>query len=97
MEGPRVWLTVRGHGRFEATRGSTILEACEEAGVPMEAECGGFAMCNSCRVRVLEGASQLSDLEAEEAPFLDREDHRLGCQACLLGDVHIENDSGMDG
>ena len=96
MEGRRVWMTVRGHGRFEATYGSTLLEACEEAGVPMEAECGGFAMCNSCRVRVLEGADHLSDIEEEEATFLDRKDQRLGCQACVHGDIHFENDFGME-
>ena len=35
--------------------GSTLLEVCDAHGLPMETSCGGFAACNSCRVRLVRG------------------------------------------
>ena len=70
----------------------TLLEVCEQSGIPMESACGGFAACNSCRVRVIVG--ELSPMEDVEEPFLDRPDQRLGCQARVVGDVVVAMDPG---
>ena len=75
-----------------ADPGQTLLEVCDNHGLPMETACGGFAACNSCRVRLLSGA--LSPLEEVEAPFLDAQDQRLGCQARVVGDVTLRLDPG---
>mgnify|MGYP000880104459 CR=1 FL=1 len=88
-------LTVEGFGSWDVADGVTLLEACEGAGVPMEAECGGFAACCSCRVAVLEGCRGLSAVVAEEEPFLDRDDQRLACQARVLGDVWVRLEPGL--
>lgn len=69
-----------------------LLDLCLDHGIDMEAACGGFAACNTCRVRVLEG--QLSPKEEIEDPFLDRPDQRLGCQARLLGELRLKLDPG---
>ncbi len=88
-------LVVEGHGAVEVAPGATLLEACDSAGIPMETECGGFAACNSCRVRVRAGAEHLSPLEEAEEPFLDEDDQRLGCQARVLsGEVIVRLDPG---
>ncbi len=86
---------VEGWPAFEVEEGTTLLEACEDAGVPMESECGGCAACNSCRVLVLSGAEALSPLNEEEEPFLDAEHQRLGCQARLLGPVVVRLHPGI--
>jgi adenylate cyclase len=88
------WLRVEGHDAIAADQGMSILEACERAGVPIGSDCGGFAACNACRVRVLEGAEHLSELLPEEEPFLDDPAQRLGCQACVLGDVRVRFEPG---
>jgi adenylate cyclase len=77
----------------EAPLDATLLEVCDTHGLPMETACGGFAACNSCRVRVLSGA--LSPVEDAELPFLDAPDQRLGCQARVQGDVRIRLDPGL--
>ena len=77
---------------LSAVEGRTLLELCLEEGIDMEAACGGFAACNTCRVRVVEGA--LSPKDEVEDPFLDRPDQRLGCQAFVIGDVVLELDPG---
>lgn len=86
---------VEGFPVVEVEPGSTLLEICEDAGIPMECACGGFAACNSCRVDVLAGMDQLTPLKEEELAFLDGEGQRLGCQAEVLGDVKVRLASGM--
>lgn len=77
---------------FEAKPGERLLDACEAHSIPMDAACGGFAACNTCRVRVLEGT--LSPMEEVEEPFLDRPNQRLACQAFLVGPVVLDLDPG---
>jgi len=77
---------------LSVTRGERLLDACEQGGLEIYASCGGFAACNSCRVRVLHG--ELSPIEEAEEPFLDRPDHRLACQAWVVSDLQIELDPG---
>jgi 2Fe-2S ferredoxin len=70
----------------------TLYEICLDHDIDMEAACGGFAACNTCRVRVLDGA--LSPMDDIERPFLDRPDQRLGCQARVVQDVVLTLDPG---
>lgn len=88
--------TVRfdGFPPVEVAVGTTLLEAAEAGRVPMDSACGGFAACNSCRVRVLEGAEGLSPRVPEEDAFLDAPGQRLGCQARVEGDVAVRLEPG---
>lgn len=85
---------IEGFPAFEVASGTLLLDACDAHGVPMESACGGFAACNSCRVRVLDGADRLTPVVDEEEPFLDDEDQRLGCQAAVLGAVRLRLEPG---
>ena len=81
-----------GFDAVSARLGQALLEVCDDHGIRMETACGGFAACNSCRVRVISG--ELSAVDESETPFLDRADQRLGCQARVVGDVVVELDPG---
>ena len=94
MGSGRVRVDVEGYARVDASEGSTLLEACESASVPIDAACGGFAACSSCRVEVIEGADHLSPCSPEEEPFLDLPSQRLACQARLLGSVSVRLSPG---
>lgn len=85
---------VEGFPAFDTSKGQTLLEACEAAGVPMECACGGFAACNSCRVLVLEGGDVLDPADMEEACFLDEPGQRLGCQVMLKAPMRCRLDPG---
>ena len=87
-------LHVEGWEPVDVAVGRTILEACEAHEIPMDAACGGFACCNSCRVDVLVGGG-LTPLREEEERFLDSEGQRLGCQAEIVGDTVIRLAPGM--
>jgi ferredoxin len=90
---PRV--TLEPHAPFDVSAGTALLDASEDAGVPLDSDCGGVAACNACRVQVIAGSENLSPRLEEEEPFLDADDQRLGCQARVLGDVHVRPAPGL--
>jgi len=64
------------------TPGTTVLRAAHEAGVDVEAVCGGRGRCTSCRVKLVEGRlppPTLAD-EVQLGDDLVREGYRLACQ-----------------
>ena len=79
---------------LDVPKGSSILEAALEHGVPLYHTCGGNCSCSTCRVFVLKGAEHLSPMEEEEKQVLDSFDlkppHRLGCQSLIFQDVEVE-------
>ena len=75
-------LSIDGAPAVSVAAGISLLEAADAMGASIEAACGGFACCSSCRVVVTEGV--LSPLLPEEGPFLDAADQRLACQARLV-------------
>ncbi len=79
----------------EVPENLTVLEAADMLGFPMEHDCGGNASCSTCRVEVMVGGENLSEIDFEEQDLLDREAltepyHRLSCQAKILGDVMVQ-------
>lgn len=73
----------------------TLLEAAESLGFPLDHDCGGNASCTTCRVDVVAGGENLSEIDFEEQDLLDREAltepyHRLSCQARVRGDVIVQ-------
>lgn len=79
-------------GEVEVNR--SILEAAEALGFPLPHDCGGNASCTTCRVEVISGEDNLSEIDFDEQDLLDRENlteryHRLGCQAKILGEVVV--------
>ena len=79
----------------EVSADLSLLEAAEQLGFPLTHDCGGNASCTTCRVDVIAGVENLSDIDFDEQDLLDREAltepyHRLGCQARVLGDVIVQ-------
>ncbi len=77
--------------------GETIIHAAMEAGVHINASCGGEGICGKCRVRVEEGK-----VEGGVSEKLSQEDQdkgfRLACQAHAKSDliIRIPVESAMD-
>jgi ferredoxin, 2Fe-2S len=78
-------LKILPEGRIvQASQTQTILEALQEAEIPMDSSCGGMGTCGTCRLFIEEGLEKLSprnDPETEIA--VDRNfanNERLSCQ-----------------
>ena len=69
-------------------KGATILEACREAGIAIDAVCGGEGKCGRCRVR------PNGEFLASRGDVLSKEDAEAGvvlaCKATVQGDLKVE-------
>jgi ferredoxin, 2Fe-2S len=70
----------------EVPRGTSILDAADEAGVELPSNCGGVCACTTCHVWVEQGLDGLSEIEDREDDKLQEASglsahSRLGCQA----------------
>jgi ferredoxin, 2Fe-2S len=80
-------------GSIEVEIGALLLDAAREAGLPVAQQCGGLAICSWCKMQVLEGGENLSEIEPSEKRLIAREsfapNERASCQAEVMGDVTV--------
>ena len=79
--------------KIEATVGFSIMEIIRDAGLPIEAACGGCAACATCHVYVDEKwISKIPKIEDDEESMLDqtfnlKNNSRLSCQIEYTNDL----------
>ncbi len=70
-------------------KGKTILDHSIKSKIPHLHECGGNGICTTCRVRVIDGPTHLSDRTEKEIELAEERmwdpTLRLACQAKVLG------------
>ena len=72
--------------QLNAALGSTIMEIIRDAGLDIEAACGGCCACATCHVYISsEWVKKLKQIDDDEESMLDQAFHvtnnsRLGCQ-----------------
>jgi ferredoxin len=69
----------------------SVMEVCKSYELPVEAICGGMALCATCQVYI-ESPHQLSEPTDDEWAMLDqamhvRDNSRLGCQIRIQEDL----------
>jgi 2Fe-2S ferredoxin len=69
----------------------TILDVARRVDAPLGNSCGGVGVCARCKVRVVEGAENLSAPTSIEARFSKgfAEGERMACQAVVTGDCTV--------
>ena len=84
-----------GESKIEARAGGTLLSAAMKNGVRVMHACGARTLCATCRVKVVEGAENLTPMTTKEK--LSLRYHlsispraRLACQARVIGPVEVE-------
>jgi len=70
--------------------GQTLMEAAREAGIHLEAPCGGKGSCGGCRIEIPESPPEPSETERKSlsGEELDR-NVRLACQVRVHGDMRV--------
>ena len=75
-----------GVHELKADKGSTIMEIIRDAGLDIEAACGGCCACATCHVYVgIDKIEKLLPMDDDEESMLDQafnveKNSRLGCQ-----------------
>ncbi|MEE8390611.1 MAG: ASKHA domain-containing protein [Anaerolineae bacterium] len=73
--------------RARVAPGTTLMEAARQAGMRLNAICGGTGTCGACRVRVMAG-QVTPPTSAEERVLADG--FRLACQTRVQSDVRVD-------
>jgi uncharacterized 2Fe-2S/4Fe-4S cluster protein (DUF4445 family) len=73
--------------RARVAPGTALLDAAREAGVDLNAICGGGGTCGACRVRIADG-TVTPPVDSEKRAVA--EGLRLACQTRVLGDVRVD-------
>ena len=68
--------------------GETIIHAAMEAGVHINASCGGEGVCGKCRVRIEQGKVEGGISEKLSQEDMDK-GFRLACHAAVKGDLVV--------
>ena len=81
-------------GRSAAAKpNESILDVARRAAIPLGNSCGGVGVCTRCKVRVVDGAANLSPATSIELRFGSArgfaEDERMACQAVVNGACEV--------
>lgn len=85
------------HRTIEVSEGDSLIRTALQAGVHINASCGGEGVCAKCRVQVEEG--EIGEGLSERLSAEDIEaGYRLACQARVIGDatIRVPVESAMD-
>jgi uncharacterized 2Fe-2S/4Fe-4S cluster protein (DUF4445 family) len=78
--------------RVTAETSQSLLHAAQEAGIAIASICGGIGICDSCRIRLING--KLTEPSLEEVALFSTNELssgiRLACQSYPLSDLTIE-------
>ena len=72
---------------IEAADGANVLEVARNAGISIDAPCGGAGTCGKCRLKLLEG--EVEGGKNKRKPQEYDEGWRLACQSTVTGNVHF--------
>ncbi|HTX64025.1 MAG TPA: ASKHA domain-containing protein [Acidimicrobiales bacterium] len=71
--------------------GITVFDAASWNGIAIDSTCGGHGTCKKCRVRVVEGTTPATSLDARAfEPDEIREGWRLACRLEAVSDLRVE-------
>jgi len=77
--------------RSQGNSSTSLQESARQAGIVINALCGGLGKCGSCKIQVLDGPAS-AHTEAEQTLLTPDElsnGYRLACQVYPLGDIKI--------
>ena len=77
--------------KIDLNKDATVMEQLQKAGVEVNSDCGGRAMCGKCRVRFVEGAPEPTKAEKNiiAKGRLDA-GWRLACCCYYCGEAELE-------
>ena len=74
--------------------GAVLMQSLTAARLPVASSCHGDGVCSKCRVRIVAGAENLSQIGPLEQTLIDRnrisKEYRISCQTRVLGDVTVD-------
>jgi len=84
----------KNHPDIEVEKGANLMKSLLQAGLPVASSCHGDGVCAKCRIIIVEGHENLSQINSLEQMLRDRlkipREARISCQTQVLGDIRID-------
>ncbi len=85
---------VKPYPEIQVSSGAQLMQELLKAGLPVASSCHGDGICGKCRIVVIEGSENLSQINALENLVRERlkvpREYRISCQTLVLGDITID-------
>lgn len=79
--------------KLYAESDKTIFSVLRKNNIPIGSSCGGDGICDKCRVTIMDGKNNLSEMNEAELRLRNEHsfehDERVACQTKIHGDVMI--------
>ena len=79
---------------IEVENGTNLMQALLAANLPVASSCHGDGICGKCRIQIVHGRENLSQISATEQVLRDRlKIHggiRISCQTQVNGNVEVD-------
>ncbi len=90
----KIRFTANKYPEFEVAVGSLLMKVLLDRNIPVASSCHGDGICGKCKIKVLNGAENLSAVEELEKTLCERLKiqfpHRISCQTLVMGDIEID-------
>ncbi len=90
---PKIEIVGKNRPAIEVNAGSNLMRSLLDAGLPVASSCNGDGVCAKCRLRIMQGAENLSSPNETEQflaqKFELKPDTRISCQTTVLGDISV--------
>lgn len=84
----------KAYPEIEVADGANLMASLLAAGMPVASSCNSDGVCAKCGVKIIEGASHLSEPGPTEIFLKEknniRKDFRISCQVFIHGDIVID-------
>lgn len=85
---------------YEIEQGQTLMDLAHKKGIPIRSTCNGLPQCAECRVRVIEGDSNVNPPSRKELNLIGTgyyiDQRRLSCQVLCFGDIVVDTAEQLD-
>lgn len=85
---------------FEIPPGQSLMAFAQEKGIPIRSTCNGMPSCAECRVRIVDGESNVSPPSRKELSLIGTgyyiDQRRLSCQVLCFGDIVVDTSEQIE-
>ncbi len=79
---------------IQVEKGTLLMKALLENGIPIASSCGGDGVCRKCVLKIVKGAENLPAPHELEEHLIERDslakDQRISCQVAVNGDITVD-------
>lgn len=91
---PKIRFSANKYTEFEVPLGAVLMKVLLDQNIPVASSCFGDGICGKCKIKVIVGSENLSEVQQLEKTLCERlkiqSPFRISCQTLVMGDIEID-------